>query len=131
MHPFVGITPNPEYAYFVGNDLKSKIGEEKSLLLKSLTDLFRSTTPRDQLADIKILLNFFSKDNKSSTKLSSLWLTSFGDNVDKDNIERLIEERKEARESKNFSRADEIRSELSDMGIEIEDTPDGTIWRSK
>ena len=51
--------------------------------------------------------------------------------IDKDSIEKLIEERKEARESKDFSRADENRSKLSDMGIEIEDTSDGTIWRSK
>ena len=26
---------------------------------------------------------------------------------------------------------DEIRNKLSDMGIEIEDTPDGTIWRNE
>ena len=53
------------------------------------------------------------------------------DNVDSDKIESLINERNEARSSKNFQRADEIRSELNDMGIEIEDTADGTIWRSK
>ena len=53
------------------------------------------------------------------------------DNVDSEKIESLINERNEARSSKNFQRADEIRSELNDIGIEIEDTSDGTIWRSK
>ena len=53
------------------------------------------------------------------------------DNLDGEFIEKLIKERTESRLSKNFQRADEIRSELNDMGIEIEDTADGTIWRSK
>lgn len=53
------------------------------------------------------------------------------DDIDKNKVESLIKEREEARLSKNFERADQIRSELSDMGIEIEDTPKGTIWRSK
>ena len=51
--------------------------------------------------------------------------------ADSEKIESLIAERNEARNSKNFERADQIRSELSDMGIEIEDSADGTIWRSK
>ena len=53
------------------------------------------------------------------------------DNLDGEFIEQLIKERTESRLSKNFQRADEIRHELSDLGIEIEDTPNGTIWRVK
>ncbi len=53
------------------------------------------------------------------------------DSDDSEKIENLIKERNDARASKNFQRADDIRSELNDMGIEIEDTADGTIWRSK
>ena len=53
------------------------------------------------------------------------------DDVASDKIESLINERNEARNSKNFQKADEIRSKLNDMGIEIEDTADGTTWRSK
>lgn len=46
-------------------------------------------------------------------------------------IERLIEERQEARRTRNFSRADEIRSELTERGILLEDTPQGVRWRRK
>tara|TARA_B100000945_G_C20403377_1_gene608593 strand:- start:163 stop:1485 length:1323 start_codon:yes stop_codon:yes gene_type:complete len=53
------------------------------------------------------------------------------DNLDGEHIENLIKERNEARLSKDFNRADEIRNKLAEMGIEIEDTPNGTIWRSK
>ena len=46
-------------------------------------------------------------------------------------IEELINKRNEARKNRDFDTADQIRLELSDMDIEIEDTPDGTIWKSK
>jgi cysteinyl-tRNA synthetase len=44
-------------------------------------------------------------------------------------IEGLLEERKTAKAAKDFSRADAIRNELTDMGIAIEDTPAGTKWK--
>jgi len=51
-------------------------------------------------------------------------------NIDSQTIEKLINERKEARGNRDFKRADIIRKELKDMGIEIEDTKDKTIWRN-
>lgn len=44
-------------------------------------------------------------------------------------IEALIEERQAARKAKNFTRADEIRDQLSDMGIILEDTREGVKWK--
>lgn len=46
-------------------------------------------------------------------------------------IERLIVERTEARKSKNWARADEIRDLLTAKGIHLEDTPQGLRWRRK
>jgi len=47
-------------------------------------------------------------------------------------VKRLIEERREARLSKNFAESDRIRKELSEMGVEIKDLPDGkTDWKIK
>lgn len=43
-------------------------------------------------------------------------------------IEALIAERSAAKKEKNFARADEIRAELLDMGIEIKDTREGVVW---
>ena len=40
-------------------------------------------------------------------------------------IKKLVNERQEARKSKNYARADEIRDELSKMGIALKDTPQG------
>ena len=53
------------------------------------------------------------------------------DNLDSELIESLINDRNEARKSKDFNKADEIRNKLIEIGVEIEDTPDGTIWRIK
>ena len=44
-------------------------------------------------------------------------------------IEKLINERNAFRKEKNYQKSDQIRDELKSLGIEIEDTPDGTIWR--
>jgi len=43
-------------------------------------------------------------------------------------IERLIEQRKEARKQKNWARADEIRDFLQKKNVELKDGPEGTTW---
>ena len=44
-------------------------------------------------------------------------------------IERLIEERQQARKEKNWKLSDEIRDKLKEMGIELQDTPQGVKWK--
>ena len=44
-------------------------------------------------------------------------------------VESLIAERQEARKAKNFQRADEIRNELLEKGIILEDTREGVKWK--
>ena len=44
-------------------------------------------------------------------------------------IEQLIAERQAARKEKNFARADEIRNELLEKGIVLEDTREGVKWK--
>jgi len=57
------------------------------------------------------------------------WQSDEDDSLSDDAINRLIEERKDARASRDFQRADEIRDELLDQGIELEDSAEGTRWR--
>lgn len=54
-----------------------------------------------------------------------------GDIRDTDAIEALLAERQSARANKDFTRADQIRDTLSDMGVEIEDKGNTTTWRKK
>jgi cysteinyl-tRNA synthetase len=44
-------------------------------------------------------------------------------------IEDLIQQRKDAKQAKEFGRADEIRQSLLDQGVVLEDTRQGTVWR--
>ena len=46
-----------------------------------------------------------------------------------EDIEALIQERQDARKAKNFVRADEIRNELLEKGIVLEDTREGVKWK--
>jgi cysteinyl-tRNA synthetase len=44
-------------------------------------------------------------------------------------VEALIAERQAARQAKEYARSDAIRAQLQEMGIQLEDTPQGVRWR--
>ena len=46
-------------------------------------------------------------------------------------IQSLINERQEARRRRDFARADEIRDQLAEQGITLEDTKDGVRWKRR
>jgi len=48
-----------------------------------------------------------------------------------DLMQIIIDLRREKREQKDWEAADRIRRKLQEVGIELEDMPDGTIWRRK
>lgn len=58
--------------------------------------------------------------------LSSMAGTS---DIDPEEVEKLVMERAAARASKDWARADMARKTLQEMGVIIEDTPQGTKWR--
>jgi cysteinyl-tRNA synthetase len=58
------------------------------------------------------------------------WFAGHGEGeLSGEDIEALLEQRKEARAGKDFAAADAIRDELANAGIQIEDGPEGTTWR--
>ncbi len=57
------------------------------------------------------------------------WLAGDTEGLDDALIDQLIEERNLSRKNRNFARADEIRDQLQEMGISLEDVTDGTRWR--
>jgi cysteinyl-tRNA synthetase len=48
--------------------------------------------------------------------------------IDLDRLASLMQERQEARARKDFNRADAVREELSRLGVEVRDTPEGPAW---
>ncbi|MEJ2044806.1 MAG: cysteine--tRNA ligase [Reinekea sp.] len=49
--------------------------------------------------------------------------------ISAEEVETLIAERVEAKKTRNFARADEIRDELAAQGVQIKDTREGTSWQ--
>ena len=74
---------------------------------------------------------------KFKKKLAS-WLLVFGVDTNKlcvknagsndDEIDALVKKRDEARANKDWATSDQIRDQLKEMGITIQDTPQGTRW---
>jgi cysteinyl-tRNA synthetase len=51
--------------------------------------------------------------------------------ITREKIEEQIARREQARKAKNWSEADRIRSELQAVGVVLEDTPEGAVWKVK
>ena len=125
-------------------DMKSKPSEE---VMKALSDDLNSSLAIYEINSIADNLSKCIPEEKSFLKAQLIssgkilgilqncpnkWL-KYGrtnNNIDSNLIEELLNKRKEARKNKNFIEADKIRIKLQEMEIEIEDTSDGTIWRS-
>ena len=46
-------------------------------------------------------------------------------------VDALVRERDEARRARDFERADRLRNEISELGVEVMDSPDGSTWKLK
>jgi cysteinyl-tRNA synthetase len=57
--------------------------------------------------------------------------TAAGTIVERDEVEILLRERAEARHRGDFAAADDIRRSLDQAGIELRDTPGGTVWKPR
>jgi cysteinyl-tRNA synthetase len=48
---------------------------------------------------------------------------------DEDFINSMINQRNMARKNNQYEKADQIRQDLKRINIELEDTPNGTLWK--
>lgn len=60
------------------------------------------------------------------TQLDDLLLKKM--NLERSRVDALVAERSQARAEKNFPRSDELRAELTTLGISVSDTPEGSFW---
>ncbi|WP_163102734.1 cysteine--tRNA ligase [Peribacillus alkalitolerans] len=74
------------------------------------------------------VLKAFIKEFETLFTVLGLTLTEESVLLDEE-IDQLIQERNQARKDRNFSRSDEIRDQLKEMNIILEDTPQGTRWK--
>jgi len=80
-------------------------------------DLYRLLLKMDQI----LALDFDKAEEKAKSEMPDL----------DPEIQKLIDQRQQARKEKNWKLADEIRDKLNGMGILLEDTPQGVRWSYK
>lgn len=91
-----------------------------------LSDVIKDNS-LDNLEKVILIEDF---DRVLSMDLLMVEIENTGD-VDEELINRLINERNQARKDKNWAGADEIRNKLLEMNIELFDTKEGTTWKVK
>ncbi|RSL29744.1 cysteine--tRNA ligase [Salibacterium salarium] len=124
------------------NNWPEEIEQHKDAFIKEMDDDFNSANGISVLFDLVKLANRYLEETHSSKQVLQLFLNTIveiGNALDikveaaeeilAEEIEALIEERVEARKHRNFARADEIRDDLKERGIILEDTPQGTRWK--
>jgi len=113
----------------------------KGRFIEEMDDDFNAANGITVVYELAKWLNNYSEQEKvSSVVLAAAleeftkMLTVFGIEFQAaglldEEIDQLIEERNQARKDKDFARSDEIRDQLKEQGIILEDTPQGVRWR--
>ena len=110
------------------NDLNTSLG------VTAVYDVLKSSanaaTKLALLSDFDrvLSLNLIAAADKVREEQNQQVQTASAD-ISAEEIEALIVERKEAKKAKNFARADEIRQYLSDKGVTLIDTREGTTYK--
>ena len=125
--------------------LAAKIKDTEQKFITAMDDDFNVqnalTAIYDLLPEINANINAKNADKdalKKAAKLLTSWLAVFGidrqrlitaeNQNDDEQVQRLIKKREEARKNRDWAQSDALRDELKQMGITVEDTPQGTRW---
>ena len=118
-----------------------KLGKYREAFKNSMEDDLNTADALAAIFDLVKEMNIYLDDDKSRETIKKAYdlfleLTNVLGIVQKTQekeldkeIEELIEKRQQARREKNWTLADEIRDQLTEKGIIIEDTPQGVKWK--
>ena len=102
---------------------------------RALADLHRQASELNKTQD-RAQLSLLRRQFISDCNLLGLltqspheYFQSTTADIDPAKIDSLIEARAQARSQRNYKEADRIRDELASLGVSIEDTRNGTLWR--
>lgn len=127
------------------SDLAKAIEETEQKFVTAMDDDFNVQNALTAIYDLLPVVNANANSEKADKKTLELfekklaaWLLVFGVDTEKlcaqsagsndDEIEELVKQRDEARANKDWATSDKLRDQLKEMGITIQDTPQGTRW---
>ena len=119
-----------------------KIDSYKNDFIEAMDDDFNTANGIAAIFELVKLSNLYLLEKNTEEEVLNHFMETFvslmgvlgiaiGDDEDllDEDVEKLIEERLEARRNRDFARSDEIRDALKDQGILLEDTAQGTRWK--
>ena len=126
-------------------DLAKAIEETEQEFVTAMDDDFNVQNALTAIYDLLPAVNANANSEKADKETLTLfekklaaWLLVFGVDTEKlcaqnagsndDEIEELVKKRDEARANKDWATSDKLRDQLKEMGITIQDTPQGTRW---
>jgi len=120
----------------------TKVEEFKQRFMDEMNDDFNTANAISVLFDITKEANVYLQSSHTSQEVIEAFQKAIvdlagvlgvqieeADELLDDEIDALIQERIDARKNRDFQRADEIRDNLKERNIILEDTPQGTRWK--
>ena len=96
--------------------------------ITAIFEMVKFANTNTSASNTKAFLNAVYEKIVSTCDVLGLNVVKEKELLDED-IDKLIQERQQARKDKNFARADEIRNLLLEKGITLEDTREGVRWK--
>jgi cysteinyl-tRNA synthetase len=118
-----------------------KIAALREEFIVAMDDDFNTAKGISVLFDLSKLANYYLMEKNTAIEVIDRFLAEFehllqvlgltlkNEEMLDEEIDELIEKRIQARKDRNFALADQIRDQLKDMNIILEDTPQGTRWK--
>ncbi|WP_416148158.1 cysteine--tRNA ligase [Salipaludibacillus sp. HK11] len=119
----------------------TEIKDHQERFIEAMDDDFNSANAVSIMFDLVRVANQYLQEKHTTSTILQAFLDKFDDmafvlglqlseeSLLDEQVEKLIEERIEARKNRDFARADKIRDELKEKDIILEDTPQGTRWK--
>lgn len=109
--------------------------------IEAMDDDFNTALAISVLFDLSKLANYYLLEKNTAIEVIEAFTSKFeelfgvlgltlgSEEMVDEEIDALIEQRNQARRDRNFQLSDQIRDQLKEMNIILEDTPQGTRWK--
>ncbi|MDP4086512.1 MAG: cysteine--tRNA ligase [Bacillota bacterium] len=119
----------------------NKIADLHDLFITEMDDDFNTANAVSVLFELSKQANYYLLEKNTAVEVINSFIKEFEDlfsvlglkfkqeELLDEEIDQLIENRIQARKDRNFKLADQIRDQLKEINIILEDTPQGTRWK--